>query len=140
MLNIFGGCSGLKSVIIPNSVQSIGKSAFEFCSNLTEVISLNTTPPEIEENTFDANTYSKATLKIPIECRIIYGQQPYWENFLNVEEIDLSAISSITKEEFSSKVDGVYNLKGERIDVNEDNVNELPKGIYIVNGKKVINK
>lgn len=137
----FRGCSGLTSIIIPNSVTSIGDYAFSGCNGLTEITSLNTTPPRIiGEKAFDAGAYSTATLKVPFGCRTIYGQQPYWENFLNIEEIDLSAISSITKEEFSSKVDGVYNLKGERMAVNEDNINELPKGIYIVNRKKVINK
>ena len=32
-----GGCSGLTSVSIPNSVTSIGNSAFEYCSGLTSV-------------------------------------------------------------------------------------------------------
>ena len=37
MLNIFWQCSGLTSVTIPNSVTSIGGSAFGSCSNLTSV-------------------------------------------------------------------------------------------------------
>ena len=34
----FLGCSGLKSVTIPNSVTSIGSSAFSFCSGLTNIV------------------------------------------------------------------------------------------------------
>ena len=37
MFNIFSGCSGLTSVIIPNSVTSIGGCAFSGCSGLTSV-------------------------------------------------------------------------------------------------------
>ena len=37
MLNIFSGCSSLTSVTIPNSVTSIGSSAFYSCIGLTSV-------------------------------------------------------------------------------------------------------
>ena len=55
-------CSGLTSVIIPNSVTSIGYSAFVFCSSLKSVIFLNTTPPEIKIDAFNEETYKKHAL------------------------------------------------------------------------------
>lgn len=40
----------------------------------------------------------------------------------------------------SSVRSGVYNLNGQRVSENADHVDSLPKGIYIVNGKKVFVK
>jgi hypothetical protein len=41
----FSGCSGLTSVTIGNSVTTIGYGVFEFCSNLASVTVHATTPP-----------------------------------------------------------------------------------------------
>ena len=60
----FKKCSGLTNVTIGNSVTSIGEGAFYECINLTDIVSLATTAPTIESNTFyDIKT--NGTLRVP---------------------------------------------------------------------------
>ena len=47
---------------------------------------MNTTPPLIQESTFDATTEQNATLYVPSGCRTIYWLHPYWENFVSINE------------------------------------------------------
>ena len=84
----FKGCSNLASINIPNNITSIGGDAFEGCSGLTSVTSLNTTPLEIDQYTFNETIYKQATLYVPKGCKTIYWLHPYWENFKNIVEID----------------------------------------------------
>ena len=57
----FRGCTSLTSVTIPNSVTSTGGYAFYQCTSLTSITSLNTTPPTLG---FAALT------NIPADCAI----------------------------------------------------------------------
>lgn len=84
--NVFDGCSSLTAVTIGSGVRSVGGNAFNGCSALTSVTSLNTTPPEINSTTFQEETYSNATLFVPVGCTAIYWLHPYWENFTKIEE------------------------------------------------------
>jgi len=103
---------------------------------LTSVTSLNKTPPEISNNTFSEETYQTATLNVPLGCQAIYWLHPYWENFAKIEEIDVTAISPLEIEENDHQNGSVYNLQGERMRAKNDELYKLPRGIYIINGKK----
>ncbi len=113
----FYQCSGLESVTIPNSVTSIGDNAFgncsnmttltigssvsliylwtfAYCSNLTCVISLSTTPPELDapdavppEDLFDSAVCSNATLWVPKGSKSAYQVANGWKKFSNIEEL-----------------------------------------------------
>ena len=49
----FEDCVGLTSIEIPNSVTSIGESAFEACENLISITFKGSTPPEFGEEVFE---------------------------------------------------------------------------------------
>ena len=133
----FTGKEKLTSLTIGSSVTSIGSYAFSGCSGLTSVTSLNTTPPVITATTFDTTTEQNATLNVPVGCEDIYWLHPYWENFYKIEGIDVTAIQSVIGENHVNEGENVYNLNGERMAVDADNIQALPKGVYIVNGRKI---
>ena len=157
--NAFEDCTGLTSVTIPNSVTDIGESAFQNCSNLasvtfenntklrnkvflkcerlTEVFSLSSNPKEIANDAFESNVYAHAILYVPKGTKSDYIILN-WGNFVNIEEVDVTAIDMVNKNETDKKGgriyrDIYYNLQGQRV-LNPKN------GIYIKNGKKVFIK
>ena len=60
----FSYCDSLTSVTIPDSVTSIGNQTFEQCSELVSVTSLSTTAPTIQGTTFH-NVKTNGTLTVP---------------------------------------------------------------------------
>ena len=83
----FGSCKGLTSITIPNSVTSIGYYAFSGCSGLTAIHCLSSTPPTISySDTFDNDSYSKATLYVPYGSLEAYKAAAGWGKFQNIIE------------------------------------------------------
>ncbi|MCH5245218.1 MAG: leucine-rich repeat domain-containing protein [Muribaculaceae bacterium] len=78
----FSYCSGLTSVTIPNSVTSIGNSAFAYCSGLKDIYCNIPTPLTISEYTFDG--WYSATLHVPTGSVNAYKNAQYWSNFKNI--------------------------------------------------------
>ena len=128
----FEGCSGLTELTIPNSVTKISDKAFWDCVSLTSITSLNTTPPTIYSETFRPTTEINATLYVPIGCKTAYQIARYWENFYHIEE-GMTGIESVTTDKSDKTV--IYTLDGKRLQTT--NVASLPSGIYVINGKKV---
>ena len=61
-VNAFSGCSALTSVTIPNSVTSIGSSAFQLCSSLVSVIIPNSVTEIGSSAFYDCNRMTTVTI------------------------------------------------------------------------------
>lgn len=80
----FGNCSGLVSVIIPNSVMSIGANGFYECDNLSSIINYRREPISINSDVF--SVYSTATLSVPVGSKSKYEATPAWNQFKTIVE------------------------------------------------------
>ena len=133
----FGDCGKLESVTIPNSVTSIEKSAFANCKNLEKVTSMLAKPFAISDETFDSDTYSKATLYVPKGSVAQYKATDGWKNFKNiVEEDSITAINDVEADNTLNTANAIYDINGKRLSATS--LDELPSGLYIINGKKVV--
>lgn len=80
--------SDIESIIFPSSLTSIGDYTFTGCNSLIEIYSYNTTPPEVTSTTFTEEIYNNATLYVPKGSKTLYWLHPYWENFANIVEMN----------------------------------------------------
>ncbi len=149
----FARCTSLTSVVIPNSVTSIGR-AFDSCINLTSITIpgsvnrinplafnrsgltsiklLNTNPPTVSDGSFyDTNIY-QATLYVPIEAVETYRTTDPWKNFTDIQGVDMSGIKGI-KADVDARQNTYYDLNGRKL-------NGPKTGLNIINGKKVMVK
>ena len=107
----FAGCTGLKSVVIPDNIQRIRIAAFSGCTGL-ELIYLGTGLTKIEDsafincslttvynaspvpasitinytNPFSNYTLDNGMLYVPIGTKSAYQSALYWKDFKNIEE------------------------------------------------------
>ena len=126
-------CHALVKIIIPNSIVSIEGGAFRQCYNLVSVYSEITNPFAINETVFDGIS-SEATLYVPVGTKAKYEATEGWKEFKTIIEGEPSAIQSPTVITSSD----IYSITGRKVRSNATSLDGLPKGIYIVNGKKVI--
>ena len=81
----FYECSGLTSVTIGNSVTSIGAWCFYSCNSISEINTLVNTPPSLGANAFSSNIYSTATVFTPCATAESYRNANGWSQFSNIQ-------------------------------------------------------
>ena len=129
----FSGCSNLDYFAFGKNVESIGEEAFSDCVNVTQIISSAATPPTCGTQALDDINKWNCTLKVPMESLAAYQQADQWKDFFFMEGVE-TGINSIKPS--NGKAD-VYNTDGRLIQRNAD-IKSLKKGLYIINGKKVM--
>ena len=77
----FMACKQLKKIDIPDSVTSIGGSAFENCSNVYEIYCRATTPPTITSNTF-SGVSAGCVFYVPASALKAYQSASVWSSLL----------------------------------------------------------
>lgn len=134
---LFDNCTSIKKVSFGKNVEVIERTSFNSCTNIVDIISLNATPPKISNDTFNETIYKKVTLYIPKGSKTFYWLDPVWSKFQYIEEIESSTVVNI-ETDLEDHV-SVFTLSGVKIQMSSIKLlNTLPKGIYIINGKKIL--
>ena len=135
----FSGCTNLQKVNIGNSVKAVGGYAFYNCTNVTQISSEAVVPPTCESGVYTDINKSKCKLIVPKNSLDAYKQADQWKDFLLIE----GSTTGITNTVYNnSGLADVYTIDGTKrlSKASTDEINALPKGVYIVNGKKIIIK
>ena len=138
-LEAFIGCTNLQKVHIGKSVKAIGEYAFNICTSITQISSEAVVPPTCGLNVFANINKSKCKLIVPKNSLDAYKQAYQWNDFFLIE----GSTTGITNTVYNNaRLADVYTIDGTRrlSKASTDEINALPKGVYIVNGKKIIIK
>ncbi len=95
--NIFGDNENLKEVVFGSKVTSLGDFGIKTCENITNITSLNPTPPTIDDNFFTDEQYSTIKLDVPEGSISLYKQSKGWRHFYNEGTTSMSKIESAAK-------------------------------------------
>jgi hypothetical protein len=83
----FDHCTGIRSIIIPSSVTSIGSRAFNSCNNLALVeCQWTENPSALAADAFPTTVFENAVLLVPEGTRQLYNTTDGWKNFRRVVE------------------------------------------------------
>jgi len=134
----FSACSSLKNFTFGSGLQSIGQEAFSDCINITQISSEAVVPPTCGINALDDINKWNCKLFVPKASIDAYKQAPQWKEFFFIEGTTGITNTVYNKAELADvyTIDGVKRLSK----ASTDEINALPKGVYIVNGKKIIIK
>lgn len=134
----FCGCS-LESIALPKNVREIHQQAFDYCDDLKSIICHAETPPsfvDYEEMGFGffEQTDKGIPVYVPESSVSLYREHELWGTFTNIQAItEETGVENIRFVGNDAQADEVYDMSGRRITDTEN----LKKGIYIVNGRKV---
>jgi hypothetical protein len=140
-------------LVLPEGLESLGKMVIKDAVDITipasvkKMDNLNTwghlkhlrvswpKPLKVEELLLDYNNVKGATLHVPVGTKSLYAKAEGWNTFGKiVEGNDDTAIQTVTSSD--CQADTIYTLDGRQMNVNS--VSQLKRGVYIVDGKKVV--
>ena len=128
----FDGYRNLTDITIPESVTLIGECTFRNCSKLTAITIKAITPPVIDYSTFYEEFDKSIPLYVPANSVEAYKSATYWGAFSNIIGIeDETGVKHSENKNQRSEI--IYDLQGRRVE-------KMEKGIYIINGKKIVVK
>ena len=122
--NAFYNCRNLPSISLPYSITSIGDGAFYYCESLERVVCKAITPPRIGNYYSIYPGYYMATLYVPERSVEAYRATEYWSNFINILG-------------YESEDDVPHDASQQKCDTNDDgevNISDVNKVIDAILG------
>ena len=145
----FRGCTNIERLYIGNSIESIGYNAFAGCDKIKEIKIEQKKPIWGDISFFEKGVYDNAVLYVPAGTKSFYEKREPWNLFFYIVEMDLTGIDNVKggptvdasqsgtngrrPEGLKANVKAFYDLNGRVVE-------NPTKGIYIVDGKKVLVK
>ena len=107
---------------------------FQYCTGLTNIKMKSSTPPSAGSEVFEYCT-NLTTVYVTKGAKDAYNVEP-WNSYeiVEMENTSIAAAPTVDSQKASAPV---YDLNGRRIGT-ADAMDALPKGVYIVNGKKAM--
>lgn len=137
--------TALTAVTIPETVVAIGQGAFAGCTGLAAIyayaaepanLATATTRAEAASSVFEGVDKETCVLYVPKGCVEKYRAAEGWGEFIHIEEMEGTGISNLTI--IDRKAFDVYDMSGRKVRTAATSLDGLPRGIYIMNGKKVM--
>lgn len=129
----FGDCKSLSTVVLPSTLETVNYYVFAYCEELKDVYCYAETVPTTEQNAFEESNTPNATLHVLASALAAYQATAPWSSFGTIVALT-DEETGIKNAEFTNQNSPfIYDLYGRRVEKAE-------KGIYIVNGQKVVIK
>ena len=125
----------LEVIDLPSTLRQLGEAAFQGSLAVSDVIIKSSSPPNVHITSFDEDVYQHACLHVRAGIRINYTHHSVWGNFINI--VDDALTTDMRPASAEAAENPVYDLSGRRIQVSAE-VAPLPKGIYIIGGRKIV--
>lgn len=135
-------CTGINYIALPASLDSIGAQAFYNMnfSSAPQVMSAAKTPPVLSTNVFSSTVFSKGSLRVLPDSEALYrADTDGWAKFKTIVADPSTSVEGVENDENFVAAD-VYDITGRLVmrNATKTQINELPQGIYIAGGKKII--
>ena len=142
----------MEKLTMPYTVSFLGEAAMydiEYGFLPDKLMFIQTTPPDVADTKYagkegfksfffydDPNFwgYSYVEIHVPVGCKAKYKAHTLWGKFEKIiedETLDIRGITTVP----ASQDNAIYTLGG--VKLNTTDINALPKGVYIQNGKRI---
>lgn len=131
-------CQSLQVIELPTSLRRIGEAAFQGCTDVEEVVAKGSSPPTVHITCFNPDVYLQARLHVGEGRKTTYGSHAVWGCFANI--IDDAFTTGLPSLAPTTVPSPIYDLSGKRTGHTSPSGQFPRKGIYIIGGKKVLDK
>ena len=135
--NAFSGCYGLKDITLGEKINTLGKNAFASCYGLRKVYIYATTIPTADATSFDEMELYDATLYVQSSLLSTYSNRVPWSYFSSIQPLQTGIATGIDKvqsSKFKVQSESWFTIDGQKL-----SGKPTKKGVYIFNGKAVVN-